>query len=243
MVKKEFRDTLRTLFFCSCLFLIVPIAKLLDWQLFHGQWELSGIWQPVFTAVVILFAAYSGISIFQAEKKDRALEYLFSLPLPKWKIITVKVVPRFLTVLLLVAAGRVVSVFNNGLVDGLSIVILFIFAVFMSLPVDSLLNGLLGIIVLNIVLYYSSLLLSYLTMTRHWFGSEVPLPWLSYGLPLVLLMTPLAAAFVLTVKNLDLKPRKWQVKPYLVIALPAVILLFSFIFVFLWGYTKWIWGR
>lgn len=243
MVKKEFRDTLRTLCFCSCLFLIVPIAKLLDWQLFHGQWELSGIWQPVFIAVVILFAAYSGMSIFQAEKKDRALEYLFSLPLSKWKIITAKVVPRFLTVLLLVVVGRVVSVFKNGLVDGLSILILFIFAVFLSLPVDSLLNGLLGVIILNIVLYYSSLLLSYLTMTRHWFGSEAPLPWLSFGLPLVLLMVPLAAAFVLTVKNLDLKPRKWQVKPYLVIALPAVLLLISLIFVFFGGYTKWVWGR
>jgi hypothetical protein len=53
-------------------------------------------------------------------------------------------------------------------------------------------------------------------------------------------LIPLAAAFAITVKNFDLKPIKWQVKPYLMIALPTVLILLSFIIVFFRGYLIWI---
>jgi hypothetical protein len=240
VLKKEFRDTLKILFYCLLLFLIIPIARLLDWQVIHSQWEISGIWQPLFIAVIIIFAAYSGVSIFQSEKKERALEYLFSLPVSKWKIIAVKIFPRFLLLLLLIITGGVFSVFQNIMIDGISVMILFLMAVFVSLAVDSLINALLGVLVLNIILYYTSLILSYLTMKYGLFGSDTPLFWVSQLLPAVLLLVPLAAAFGITVKNFDLKPLKWQAKPYLVIALPTVLILLFFIIVFFKGYLIWI---
>lgn len=240
MLKKEFRDTLKTLFYCLCLFLIVPIARLLDWRVLHAEWDISGIWQPVFTAVIIVFAAYSGVSIFQVEKKDRALEYLFSLPVSKWKIIGVKVLPRLFFVLLLIAAGGLFSVLDSVVADGLSLLVLFFSGLFIGLAVDSLLNGLFGVVIINVTFYYASLITSYLTMRYRLFGSELPVFPLSYLLPVVLLLGPLAAAFALTVRDMDIKPFRWQVKHYLAIALPAVLILLVFILVFMQGYYKWL---
>ncbi|MCP5102978.1 MAG: hypothetical protein GY950_06355 [bacterium] len=239
MLIKEFRDTLRTLFYCLFLFLTVPIARLLDWRLFHTEWELSGIWQLAFMAVIIIFAAYSGVSVFHAEKKDHALEYLFSLPLPRWKIIFLKVLPRFLMVLLLIAAGGIFSIFDTFIPDGIGVLILFLTALFMSLAVDSLLNGLFGVLVLNIILYYTSLVTSYITMEYGLSGDGMLVFWFSQFLPAVLLLAPFAVAFGMMVKNMDLKPLKWQAKPYLFIALPTVFVLLTFILVFLKGYIKW----
>jgi ABC-type Na+ efflux pump permease subunit len=240
VLKKEFIDTLKILFYCLLLFLIIPIARLLDWQVIHSQWEFSGTWQPLFIAFIIIFAAYSGVSIFQSEKKERAFEYLFSLPVSKWKIIGVKIVPRFLLLMLLIIAGSVFSVFQNIAIDGISMMILFLTAVFVSLAVDSLINALLGVVVLNITLYYASLILSYLTMKYGLFGSNTPIFWVSQLLPAILLLIPLAAAFAVTVKNFDMKPLKWQAKPYLTIALPTVLILLIFIIVFFKGYLTWI---
>lgn len=240
MLKKEFMDTFKTLVQCLLLLIILPMAMLLDWHVFHSRWEVSGIWQPVFTAVVIIFAAYAGVSIFQSEKKDRAFEYLLSLPVSIWKIAASKIFPRLVLLLMLIIAGRVFSVFNNIVVDGWSIVILFFIAVFVSLAVESVINGMIGVLLLNIILYYTSLVISYITMEYGLFGSTSPLFLFSHVLPVVLLLIPLAAAFVITMKKFDLKPLKWQAKPYLVIVLPTVLILVSFILVFLKKYLVWI---
>jgi hypothetical protein len=238
VLKKEFKDTLKTLVHCLLMLIIIPMAMLLDWHVFHSQWEVSGIWQPVFTAMVILFAVYSGISIFQSEKKDKALEYMFTLPVSIRKIMAIKVFPRLVLLVLLIAAGGIFSVFKNIAADGVSLIFLFFIAVFASLAVDSLVNGMIGVVLLNVVLYYTSLIISYLTMEI--FGSNSPLFLFSHLLSVVLLLVPLAAAFAMTLKNFDAKPLKWQARHYLVIALPTVLILASFILVFIKKYMIWV---
>jgi hypothetical protein len=142
--------------------------------------------------------------------------------------------------LLLVIVGGIFSIFNNILIDSLSILVLFLSAIFISLAVDSTANGLIGVILLNFILYYTSLILSYLTMEHRFLGSDTPICFISHILPVVLLLAPLAAAFGKTLKNVDVKPLKWQAKPYLLIALPTVLVLLSFIILFFKGYLQWI---
>ena len=240
MLKKEFRDTLMTLGHCLLMLIIIPMAMLLNWHVFHSQWEVSGIWQPVFTAIVVLFALYSGISIFQSEKRDRALEYLLTLPISIRKIVAIKIFPRLVLLVLLIAAGGIFAIFKNIAVDGVSLIVLFLIAVFVSLAVDSLINGMIGVVLLNVILYYTSLIISYLSMEYGLFGSNAPQFLFSHLLPAVLLLVPLAAAFGITLKNFDAKPLKWQAKPYLMIALPTVLLLISFILVFIKKYLVWV---
>jgi ABC-type Na+ efflux pump permease subunit len=240
VLTKEIRDTLKTLGYCLFLLLVIPLAMLMNWHIFHSQWEISGIFEPVFVVIVLLFAAYSGVSIFQTEKKDRALEYLLSLPMSIGKILAFKILPRLTMVLLLIVVGVMLSVFRTAISDAISVIILFFIAVFISLAVDSLANALIGVLLVNIILYYTSIITSYLTIEYRLLGSTEPIFWLSHLVPGLLLLVPLAVAFGLTLKNFDLKPLKWQVKPYLVIALPTAAALLLFIMVFIKNYLIWI---
>jgi ABC-type Na+ efflux pump permease subunit len=237
---KEIKDTLKTLGYCLFLLLFIPLAMLMDWHIFHSQWEVSGIFAPVFVAIVLLFAGYSGVSIFQTEKKDRALEYLLSLPVSIGKILAIKILPRLTMLLLLVVVGGILSIFRTVISDAISVIIVFFIAVFISLAVDSLINAMIGVLLVNIILYYTSIITSYLTIEYRLLGSTEPIFWLSYLLPGLLLLVPLAVAFGLTIKNFDLKPLKWQAKPYLVIALPSAALLLLFIMLFIKKYLIWI---
>jgi hypothetical protein len=97
-----------------------------------------------------------------------------------------------------------------------------------------------GVLLLNIILYYTSIITSYLTIEYRLLGSTEPISWLSYLVPGLLLLVPLAVAFAVTLKNFDMKPLKWQAKPYLVIALPFAAALLLFIMVFLKKYLIWI---
>lgn len=240
VLKKEIKDTLKTLGHCLFLLLFIPLAMLMNWHIFHSQWEISGIFAPVFAAIVLLFAAYSGVSIFQIEKKDRALEYLLSLPMSIGKILVIKIFPRLTMVLLLIVIGGILSIFRTVVIDAISVIIVFFIAVFISLAVDSLINAMIGVLLINSILYYTSIITSYLTIEYRLLGSTEPIFWLSHLLPGLLMLVPLAVAFGLTLKNFDLKPLRWQAKPYLVIALPSAAVLLLFIVVFIKKYLIWI---
>jgi ABC-type Na+ efflux pump permease subunit len=240
VLKKEIKDTLKTLGRCLLILLFIPLAMLMNWHIFHAQWEISGIFAPVFVAIVLIFAAYSGVSIFQTEKKDRALEYLLSLPMPIGKILAIKILPRLTVLLMLIVVGGILSIFRTVISDAIGVIILFFIAVFISLAVDSLINAMIGVLLVNIILYYTSIITSYLTIEYRLLGSTEPIFWLSHLLPGLLLLVPLAVAFGITLKNFDLKPLKWQAKPYLVIALPSAAVLLVFIMVFLKKYLIWI---
>lgn len=240
MLKKEIKDTLKTLGHCLFILLLLPMAMLMKRHIFHAQWEISGIFEPVYVAIVLLFAAYSGVSIFQTEKKDRALEYLLSLPVSKGKILAIKVLPRLTVLLLLIAVGGFLSIFRTPISDAIGVIIVFLVAVFISLSVDSLINAIFVVFGANIILYYSSLITSYLTIKYRFLGATEPIFWLSYLLPVLLIMVPLAVAFGLTLNHFDLKPFKWQAKAYLLIALPSILLLQVFIMVFLKKYLIWV---
>lgn len=240
MIKKEIKDTLKILGHCLLILLFIPLTMLMNWHIFHSQWEISGIFPPVFVAIVLFFAAYSGVSIFQTERKDRALEYMFSLPMSIGKILVIKILPRLTVLLLLMVVGGILSIFRTVVSDAISVIIVFFIAVFISLAVDSLINAMIGVLLVNIILYYTSIIASYLTIEYRLLGSTEPIFWLSHLLPGLLLLVPLAVAFGITLKNFDLKPLKWQAKPYLVIALPSAVLLLLFIMVFVKKYLIWI---
>jgi ABC-type transport system involved in multi-copper enzyme maturation permease subunit len=240
VLKKEFRDAFKIMLQSLAILLLTPAAAVLKWNLSTGQWEFSGLGKPFFITAVVIFAAYSGITIFRAEKKDRAFEYLFSLPVSRWKVLAMKVLPRLAILIVMMAAGGIMGIFTDLPADMISVCILFLTAICVSLAGDSLFSNFIAVFLLNYVLYYTSLVLGFVTMKYQLFGSAKPLFWLSQLLPAALLLIPMAAAFILTYKNFDAKPLKWQIKPYLYLGVPTVLALASFILVFLKGYLRWI---
>jgi ABC-type Na+ efflux pump permease subunit len=238
--KKEIKDTIVIFAQTLLILFVIPIVLMMDWQISHSQWELSNIFHFVFMSQVIIFAAYSGVSIFQKEKSDRALEYMFSLPMSRWEILFAKIIPRFTLLVTMVLVGGVFGVWEQFIADLINIILVFVLAVCISLAVESMINAIIGVMFLNIIIYYASLILSFVMVKYHLFGLDIPLGWLSQLLATFLLVVPMVVAFTKTLKAFDFKPLKWQGKSYLLIALPSVIVLMVFILNFLKRYLHWV---
>lgn len=240
MYIKEFRDTLKVLVQSSLIFLVIPVMMMLDWHVFHTQWELSGIFQPVFLAFLIVFTAYSGVSIFQVEKKERALEYMFSLPLSKKVIMAGKILPRLAVLTPFILLAVLTGVLENPAADILTVLIFFVSGVCISLAVESMVNAVVGVIFINIIIYYGTLITAYLFFRAQMFANEAFAVILAQFLATAAVLVPLITAFVKTVRHFDLKPLKWQARSYLTIALPALAAVILYVLIFLKQYLAWI---
>lgn len=234
MLKKEFYDALKIFLECMVLLIGVPIGLVMDKFIIHFGWKLSEIFNFVFLITLAIYSIASGLTIFQSEKKDRAFEYLLSLPLSKFKIIMYKIFPRFLFLLLLIIASVFFSIFNNIWINGFSLIVVFFFSLFISISVNSIVIGLIGISLLFSVYYQASRIIHIIFLG---WNLEKLSPFstgalLSDIFTAAILLTPLGMAFWITFKKFDVKPLKLQLRAYLSIILPTILIFVSFVVLF-----------
>lgn len=230
MFKKEFQDASRILVQCLAVFLVYPVLRALDWNLGYPQWDFKGIWDFLYTIFAVVFAGYSGVALLASEKRDGALEYLLSLPVSRGRILANKAGAR----LVLFSAVYLVGIFSGALADpvsdGLSVLFLFGLGISVGLAVNSVFLGLLGVLLLQFVIYFASLITQYL--------------WLGMGgallLPGLAIVGPALLAFWFSFRRMDLKPRDYHIKPYLWIALPPVILMLALVVFQYRGFAGWV---
>jgi hypothetical protein len=237
MLKKEIRDTQRILLESSLLLIAFPIVYLLNEFLFHSTIKTVELAQVVYMISGYVFIIYSGLALFKKERKDRALEYLFTLPIPRLKLLFFKMTPRLILVVLIGLGHELLfanqslimtDVFVNRLV--VAVVLLHLIAVAMSLVVSNLVIGFIGIYLLQMMWVFASEFMFY--VFRHTWNYSVAIhsSW-TWILPGILILIPLAISFGLSFRSLDLKPEKFHVKPYLAISLPLLALQAIVIFV------------
>ncbi len=231
MLKKEISDSLKTFFLCLLLLLGVPLGYGLDKIIIHFGWRLSEIFNFMFVITLCAFPIASGLTIFQSEKKDRAFEYLFSLPLSRFKILIHKIFPRLVLLLLLILISVPFSVFDNIWFNGFNLVVLFLISVVMSISFSSLLIGVIGIHFFFYIYYQTSQIINlfFIGFDPQKIDSAFPPGFPSSLLVAALQLIPLGSAFWVTFKKLDLKPLKLQMKSYYSIVLPTLIVFVSFI--------------
>ncbi len=231
MLKKEISDSLKTFFLCLLLLLGVPLGYGLDKILIHFGWMFSEIFNFMAVITISVFPIASGLTIFQSEKKDGAFEYLFSLPLSRFKILMYKISPRLVLLLLLILVSVPFSVFDNIWLSGFNLVILFLISVVMSISFSSLLIGVIGMSFFFYVYYQTSLIINlfFIGFDPQKIESAFPPGFHSRLLVASLLLIPLGSAFWVTFKKLDLKPLKLQMKSYYSVVLPTLIVFVSFI--------------
>lgn len=236
MFKKELRDTVAMLGHSLLLLLAIPI---LYRGFGYAGLEFSEVFKRIYTTVVVFFAAYSGAGLFLFEKKEKAFEYLYSLPLPRSKIVLNKLSPRLLVLLILIIVGAVFRVFTDIPADSFGLLFLFLSSVFVGLAVNSLIVGLIGILIVNLLLYYSTVIINYIAIDR--FGAKTGAGFfLSLLVPGLLLLIPLGTGFWICFKKMDLKPLEMQLKLYYRIVLPALLILIVFVVMFFKKYFYWI---
>ncbi len=232
MFKKEILDSLKTLILCLLLFLGVPLGFALDRIFIHFGWNFSDLFNFMFLITTIAFPIAAGLNIFQSEKKDRAFEYLFSLPLSKFQIIMYKILPRLALLLVLIIASALFSVYAKFWLNGFNLIVLFSISVVMSISFRSLWLGAIGIAIFFYGYYTTSRML-YPIFTgwepAKYISISTSTEFLHSILAATLLLIPLGTAFWLTFKKLDVKPLKLQMKSFYSIVLPTLFIFFLFI--------------
>jgi ABC-type transport system involved in multi-copper enzyme maturation permease subunit len=238
MLKKEILDSSRKLFECLLLLLTIPLAILWDKFVIHFGWKISDVFNFVFIPALVIYAAYSGATIFNSEKKNRAFEYLLSLPLPRWKVVLCKIGPRISFLFMWLIVSVFFSVFKNPFLNGFNLVILFLISLFLSILLSSVVIGFIEIGAIFFLFYENANILNFL-LGKIKITQSTNLSFLPLIFSAVLVLTPLGIAFWLTFKNFDVKPLKFQVKPYFFIVLPSFLLLISFVVLFFKEYLVW----
>lgn len=216
------------------LLLAVPLAYVFDRFLIHYGWTFSEIFRFWYASATIAFPIAAGLTIFQSEKKDRAFEYLFSLPLSRFQILMYKFLPRLVLLLVLITVSIFFSVYTNIWINGFNLVVLFLISTFMSISFSSLAMGFIGISIFFYVYYHFSRTIHAIFVSLKPESMDpFSLAALFYNLlSAVLLLTPLGIAFWITFKKLDVKPLKLQMKSYYLIVLPTLVVFIAFIIIF-----------
>ena len=239
MLKKEFSDALRKFLECVSLLAVIPIALLFDKLVIHSGWKFQEVFNLVFIISIVCYPVYSGATIFQSEKKNRAFEYLFSLPIQRWKILLNKIAMRMAFLILLLIVSVFFSVFKDVFMIGLYLIIVFLVAAFFSLHVSSVLMVIIGITLMFQLFSINSKIIQFL-LWKLKLTESTSLAFIPEIISAVFLLIPLGFTFWLTVKNLDAKPLKLQVKYYLFIAIPSIVILICFAFLFSKQYWAWV---
>lgn len=260
MLKKEFRDIIKPTLIIMCLILILPLINLLNpdslifgYQSTNGKMNDIKISQPfdlyIIAIIITIASGAFGSGMFRSEYKDKAFEYLLSSPIPKTKIITLKVFPRLIVIVLfliiyisifLAHPGSDIfsnvseSTFLNPAFFTVWTIFIFFISFFPSIfkqqnwiAVTSLMT-LISIFVIPVAIKTVLLRSGIRSVNTDnvWAFSFVT------GMFIVFLIS--AIAFYLTCKNFDLKEQFFQGNKYSIISLiPQVILFVISIIVFI----------
>ncbi len=228
MLKKEVRDALKRELECLLILGAIPLAFLWDRLIMKFKWAFFDIFSGVFVTTVVLYAVYSGATIFQSEKKDRAFEYLFSLPLTRSRILLMKTGPRLAILIFLVI---ILALFFkvSFLIFGIDFFVLFFVSVFLSVGINSIVINFIGVSMLYFVFYELwQILMNFSSLHGLGFRGALLIPTFRL-IAAALLLVPMGTAFWLTFKRMDVKPLKFQMKTYYAIILSTFVVLITFI--------------
>lgn len=228
MLKKEIYEAIKKELECLLVLGVVPLAFLWDRWVMKFNWGFRDIFSSIFITTILFYAVYAGATIFQPEKRDKAFEYLFSLPVSRVKIFLIKLISRLVILILLVLIC--VLFFNIKVADfGISFFVLFFISVFLSIGINSIIINLFGVLLLFYIQYSLwEILLNY--SVSH--GLESQGAWVIPLFQLIaaaLLLVPMGIAFWLTFRRMDVKPMKLQMRTYYAILFPTLVVLITFV--------------
>jgi len=236
MLNKEFRDTLKRLGECFFILVGVPLGYLWDQVIVKAGWDFWAIFKGVLAALVFVYAAYAGATIFWAEKRDQAFEYLFSLPVSRTRILASKILPRLGCLVVLYAGLTVLSKSPFFSSVGLMLVFIFLLAMFLSLAIDSVVIGFLAILLLFGLYYFTWPTFSFVAWKLHLIPSLTHYATIMKFLSAVILLLPFGAAFWKVYSRLDARPMNLQMRAYYLVSLPSLLVVISLIMVFFGRY-------
>jgi ABC-type transport system involved in multi-copper enzyme maturation permease subunit len=232
MLRKEAREALKRFIESLVALLIIPFIYIGDKLFTKIGLDYASLIQTGFFFTLVIYAVYAGATVFQAERKDRAFEYLFSLPLTRRKIILSKILPRL--ALLLILGGTATIVVGRSLPAeaGITVLVLFFSSLFLSIGVSSIIINLFGVMLMYLIFFQGGHIFGRLFLKL---GGNFASQWGPLVVQFVsaaVLLVPFGIAFWLTLKKMDVRPPKLQMRTYYSITLPTLFVLVSLIVLF-----------
>ncbi len=240
MLRKELTESIKRFLECSVIFVGIPIAFVLDRLIIKFGLEFKDLFIVLFYVTVFFYSAYSGITIMQAEKKDRALEYLLSMPISRSKIMLMKIFSRLIILIFCIFILTFLVDFKTFRMLAIWLIFLFFISVSFSMVIDSIILGIIGISLIFQVFVLNSRILNFLVSKAYIESSLDYLALLGPVLSALLLLIPFGISFWLTFKKMDVKPMKQQIQPYYYIAFPALVIILLNIALNYRNYMIWI---
>lgn len=249
MLKKEISDVLKQIIFFTALVLLLP-AFLIITTIISNQSYLS-VFFPLFQFGLIFGAFFMGSSLFSLEHSQRGMEYLLSLPYSRLKLISLKIIPRLIAVLIFFVAFLILHKSGGEDFAALSFAS-FIFTYFslflislslsansqnfLVLFVSSLFSLFIYFELLSLVIFLVILMkrIPYYRMSYKYFFTGQLGPYLNGFILLAaaVLLLPLLVSFVLSFKKFDIRPAKVYNKRYFKFFTPIFIFCFIISFLF-----------
>jgi hypothetical protein len=245
MLRKEIQGVLKqSLFFLA---VVVGITFVIEIVLPDVGSYLE-VFILIYQFSLLVFALFMGSSVFLMDRKQRAEEYVFSLPYSRLRVLGMKLLPRFIAivffsilfmVLFYLWGSEVYSLRDLFFTNSWSYWFLFFMGVSFSASADGYMKvgglALLGIIVF-LLLFSSSMQLVFLVQAGsapdiHWgilgllsinFG-RTPLPFLVIC---ILLLLPYIISFVLTYKKWGTYSKENYNKGYFKLFIPLMLVSF-----------------
>ena len=232
MLRKEIRDALKRFIESLVVLAVIPFMYLWDKLLMKRGLDYASLIDTGFVITLLFYAVYAGATVFQAERKDRAFEYLFSLPLTRKKIILAKILPRLGLLLVLVGAATLAVGGDLPAKIAVTVFVLFFSSLFLSLGVSSIVINLFGVMLMYLIFFQGGHVFGYLLLKLGGiFASH--LGWsVTQIISAAVLLVPFGLAFWLTFKKMDARPFKLQMKTYYAITLPTLFVLVLLIALF-----------
>jgi len=171
MLRKELTESIKRFLECSLIFVGIPIAFLIDRVIIKFGWEFKDLFLGLFYVAVFFYSAYSGITILQAEKKDRALEYLLSMPISRSKIMLIKIFSRLIILIFCIFILTFLVDFKTFRMLAIWLIFLFFISVSFSMVIDSIILGIIGISLIFQVFLLNSRILNFLVSKTYIEGS------------------------------------------------------------------------
>ncbi len=246
MNRKEWREVgLQSLYFVLALagmVLLAFIGDLLSDRPLGGEKIaiILGLW-------LLMFSMFMGLSPFAMDAKQRGMEYLLSLPLPRRRLLLVKLLPRLAAVILFFLAfaafyGLAGNAAFGGAFAAFSLTYFALFFISISLAVvhenfiiQSLWAGVALCGYLALCLWVCALGFAWkFSMPFSWTGIR---PWmdLSYDAAslisaitvFLIMLAPFVFSFFLAFKKFDLKPARAFNRRQLLFFVPLLLLAFA----------------
>ncbi len=206
------------------------------------------IFMPAFQSGMLFWALFMGVSLFSSERGQKGMEYLLSLPYSRLRLLAIKVLPRFLSILFFYFVFLIL--YYHGGRDFVALAlfslsflyfVLFFIALSLSALSDNFLVlslvSLFAFVIFNEVFFLITWLLMRMAGITYYSWSEISTTFLSLQweaeselsfpvliLAALFLLFPLGLAMFFSFKRFDVRPSKIYGRRYFKFLAPSLAL-------------------